>query len=49
MFLNASESFPQENVIPNIRSEHFNIPVAFRCSVADIAEILRGIIACCAQ
>jgi hypothetical protein len=37
MFLKVSDSLPQENVIPGIRTEFCNIPVAFIFPVTDVA------------
>jgi hypothetical protein len=37
MSLKASDSLPQENVIPGIRTGFLNIPVDFIFSVRDVA------------
>jgi hypothetical protein len=37
MSLKASDSLPQENVIPRIRTGFLNITVAFIFSVTDVA------------
>lgn len=37
MFWKASDSLPPENLILGIRTEFFNVPVAFIFSVTDVA------------